>query len=86
MWQLPSGLYAEEILYGMFRRAPKVSLVHSSVIDIHDRTIQAKSTDIDWKAIIATVPKWPQTNGKLVISIKRGFKVTLRDFLALTTF
>lgn len=75
MWKLPSGAFAEQVLYDKFRKAGSELLAHSFVIDIHDPTVRGLFEPDDWQAILKKVPAWPENDQSLVESMKRFWKV-----------
>lgn len=77
MWKLPSGAFAEQVLYNRFENASKESLVHSFVIDVHDHTVQDSFLPGDWQAILDTIPAWPDNDELLARSMTRFWKVRL---------
>lgn len=75
MWELPSGSFAEEVLYNRFKSASSELLAHSFVIDIHDRTVETSFEPGDWQAILKKVLEWPENDQSLTESMKRFWKV-----------
>lgn len=77
MWELPSGAFAEEVLYNRFKSTSSELLAHSFVIDIHDRTVETSFKPIDWQAILKKVLEWPENDQSLTESMKRFWKVVI---------
>lgn len=75
MWELPSGAFAEEVLYDKFKGASSELLAHSFVIDIHDPTVKISFEPGDWQAILKKVLEWPENDRSLTESMKRFWKV-----------
>lgn len=75
MWELPSGAFAEKVLYDRFKEAGPELLAHSFVIDVHDSTVEYLFESGDWQAILKKVPDWPENDRSLTESMKRFWKV-----------
>lgn len=84
MWKLPSGAFAEQVLYEKFRKASSELLAHSFVIDIHDPTVEVLFEPGDWQAILKKVPAWPENDQSLVESMKRFWKVISPSMFSIT--
>lgn len=75
MWELPTGAFAEQVLYDGFRNANSEVLAHSFVIDVHDDSVERLFDPGDWRAILKKVPDWPKNDQSLAKSMERFWKV-----------
>ncbi|KAG0129986.1 hypothetical protein HOY82DRAFT_610152 [Tuber indicum] len=69
MWKLPSGALVEKVLYDAFRNTSGELLAHSYIIDIGDPRIERLFHPLDWAAVCAKEPKWPEYDESLVTLI-----------------
>ncbi|KAL7270019.1 hypothetical protein RUND412_007284 [Rhizina undulata] len=89
-WLLPSGAFAEDILFKAMRNEKQQSAAHSWIIDVHDAKIRELFLEKDWMAIVGKVPEWPENNKLLGDSIKRFLPLKtpneLREILEKTSY
>lgn len=75
-WQIPSGVFLEDVLYERFKNEPVELAVHSWIVDICDPRVESCFLSDDWKAICDQVPPLPEADPLLVQSMRRFMSVS----------
>lgn len=76
-WQIPSGVFLEDVLYERFKNEQVELAVHSWIVDTCDPRVESCFSTDDWEAICDQVPPLPEADPLLVQSMRRFMSVSV---------
>lgn len=75
-WEIPSGVFLEDVLYERFKNEQVELAVHSWIVDTCDPRVESCFSSDDWKAICDQVLPLPEADPLLVQSMRRFMSVS----------